>query len=158
MTITIEYRHKAIVVPKLHSKYIVVNDTKNNELTFVVGGCKLRELKNLKQCAFRELTEETRSVLNETNVDNLTKIHEFSTEYRSKNELLKNKLESKKVIMIYHIYTCVPKLKDFSKIKAMYHRRKSTNNETNGIFLMTKAQLQRANMWSFMKLNVLQHV
>ena len=47
----IEYRHKAIVVPKLNSKYIVVNDTRNNELTFVVGGCKLRELKNLEQCA-----------------------------------------------------------------------------------------------------------
>lgn len=161
-----EIRHKAIVIPKIGKKYVVVNDTKNNELTFVVGGCKLKEINDISLCAMRELSEETRNVFNKTNIKNFKYLRSFKYTKRSQKELEKNIQEAikegkdhKTVVMMYHIFLCFPKNDtDFEKLKMKYHRSKSINNETNDIFLMTKKELQNANMWSFMKRHVLTNI
>ena len=51
-----EPRFKAIVIPKIGNKYVVVKDKKYGEYTFVIGGCKLNEPSTA--CALRELAEE----------------------------------------------------------------------------------------------------
>ena len=152
----LEYRYKSVIIPIIKNKYVVVEDSKYNELTFVVGGCKKYET-SLK-CAIRELNEETRNVFGKyiTEYD-LKMHHQFESSQRSKQELAADKRQKIIVRMIYTVY--IVDLNDvinnFNSIRNNYHRTRSINKETSDILLRTKEQLQTGNMWRFMKENVL---
>lgn len=149
-----EFRHKSIVIPILQKKYIVVNDSKNDELTFVVGGCKKNE--TLIDCAIRELREETRGSLGKINRDDLMYMSYFESRNRSTSELKKDKKEGVFVTMVYNIfYLYLNDDTDFDEIYNRYHSTRTVDGETNNIKLMTKKQLEQSKMWRFMKQNVL---
>jgi hypothetical protein len=151
-----ETRYKAVVIPKIGNKYVVVRDKVSSDLTFVVGGCKLRELKNLPMCAVRELSEETHGSIVVDPYLVRKPSFSFSSKYRSKAEKAKN--GPIEVTMIYNVYIFDLDA-SWSKIQKDYDSKKFLSNEekeTNGIYLMTCKELENSEMWKFMKENVLQ--
>lgn len=150
-----ETRYKAVVIPRIGDKFIVVRDKKSKDITFVVGGCKMKEFKNLKMCAVRELSEETHgSIVIDQRLLN-TPSFQFSSKYRSKSEKAKN--GTTEVTMVYNVYIFDLKA-SWSKIQSDYDSKKFLSNEekeTDGIYLMSCKELENSKMWQFMKENVL---
>jgi hypothetical protein len=164
-----EYRYKSVVIPVIKDAYILVKDAKYNELTFVIGGCKLREIpKNghskfdndytsYTTCALRELKEETRGVFGSMSNDALVPGFKFSSTNRSKSEFAKDKRDGVIVTMRYTVYFLhldIPKSK-FKLIRDFFHQTKTVDGETSDIVLKTKVELKDARMWRFMKEHVL---
>ena len=167
-----EYRYKSIVIPVIKDAYVLVKDAKYNELTFIIGGCKLREIPNTSSarfdkdytsyitCALRELKEETRGVFGQVSRDALVPGFKFSSTNRSRAELAKDKRDGIFVTMLYTVYFLpldIPKSK-FKFVQDAFHRRTPKNPEeaeTSDIVLKTKAELKDAKMWRFMKEHVL---
>jgi len=158
-----DLRHKAVVIPRLNmtnnknNQYIVVEDAKYKELTFVVGGCKKYE--NIKHCAVRELMEETRGVL-KVNEDNLiySKPLSFESSYRSPAELKQDQREKVIVVMMYNVYFVDLNINDeqFREMKILFSTRKyQSDQETSGIFMMTKPTLDKERVWHLMRDNIL---
>lgn len=149
-----ETRYKAIVIPYIGNHYVVVEDAKYKELTFVVGGCKRTESSLL--CASRELYEETRGTI-KTNVLEEHFVFSFESRSRSKAELAADKRSRIFVTMQYKVYM-VP-IQSFKNITQQYRNTIPTTKnmeETSGIYLKTKAELVKSNkMWRFMSENVL---
>lgn len=58
---------KAIAIPIVDTgtqkKFLIVQDKRHKEWTFVTGGCKHSEVFNPLRCALRELEEETRGII-----------------------------------------------------------------------------------------------
>ena len=154
----LEYRYKSVVIPILNDKFIVVKDATYDELTFVVGGCKKYE--SAYKCALRELKEETRGVLGNFNENDLIYQFHFESRNRSKKELEKDTKEGVFVTMIYNVFFIyLPQDININSIRSKYHKNTNIhNNETNDIRLMSKKQLLSANMWRFMKQNVLYYI
>jgi len=153
---THEYRYKAIVIPIIKTKYVVVKDSKFNEMTFVVGGCKRNE--HVINCGLRELYEETRGVFGEILPCHLNHFFTFESRNRSKQELATDKRQKVFVTIVYHVFKLDLQnlaYSNFENLQSMYNSRISQNKETDGIFLLTKKELQSARMWRFMKDNVL---
>jgi len=175
-----EYRYKSIVIPyiettynsKTYKSYVLVEDAKFNELTFVIGGCKMREIpKNVDStffrdygsyttCALRELKEETRDVFGNVSKYVLEPGFKFSSKDRSKAELAKDRSNGVVVTMRYtvHFLRLDMTKAAFNDVKKRFKSVKPKNpenNETSDIVLMTKSELQKAKMWSFMKERVL---
>ena len=50
MKLVEEMRYKSVVIPIINGKYVSVRDAKHREVTFVTGGCKLREI-SISSCA-----------------------------------------------------------------------------------------------------------
>lgn len=148
-----EYRYKSIVIPFYKNKFVVVKDTVHNEWTFVVGGCKKKE--NLKTCAIRELNEETRNVFKSYNENDLIYVFSFESRNRSKSEMLNDKRKGVHVTMVYNVFMIYLFEFNINNARLQYHNTKSMDNETNDIRLMTKEMLYKANMWRFMKEQVL---
>ena len=148
-----EYRYKSVVIPFYKNKYVVVKDTKHNEWTFVVGGCKKKE--NLKTCAIRELNEETRNIFKSYKESDLIYAYSFESRNRSKSELSNDKKKGIHVTMVYNVFFIF--LLDFNinEARLKYHNTQSIDNETSDLRLMTKELLYKANMWRFMKEHVL---
>lgn len=150
-------RYKSVVVPILNGKYLSVKDAKNDETTFVVGGCKQKETS--KACALRELREETYGALGEFSVSDLVYVGEFYSRDRSPSELEKDLLEDVFVTMKYTVYFLYVD-KHWTDVRRTYYdnMRRSTRKrrETNGIYLLSKNDYKtRRNLWDFMRKNVL---
>lgn len=149
-------RYKSVVVPILNGKYLSVNDVKNDETTFVVGGCKQKE--SSKTCALRELREETYGALGEFSDSDLVRVGEFYSRDRSRSELNKDLLEGVFVTMKYTVYFLYVD-KHWTDVKRTYYanmRRSTHRRETNGIYLLSKNDYEtRLKMWEFMRKNVL---
>jgi len=107
MSYQLEIRHKAIVIPLVKSgtgepKFLTVKDSRHQEWIFVTGGCKKSEVDNPLRCGLRELEEETRGAVN-------IKTGEFSefqfeSNYRSPEEIKKDRFEGLIVTLVYHVY------------------------------------------------------
>ncbi len=174
------YSYKSVVIPyiettynnKTYRSYVLVKDAKYKELTFVVGGCKLREIssnadakfysdyESYKTCALRELKEETRSVFGNVHMNELVTGFKFSSKDRSVAEFTKDKKDRVVVTMRYTVYFLpldIPK-KAFYNIKGRFNKTIPENDETSDIVLKTKSELQKANVWDFMKINVLRRL
>ena len=153
------FRYKAVVIPQIGNKYIVVRDSVSKDITFVVGGCKKSET-SAATCASRELYEETHGIVDvELNNDMIR--FTFRNTGRSRAELAKDKRENVFVTMIYNVFI-VPFGKyvgGFDNVKKKFNAKTeglSKNMlETNAIYLKSKDELERSNMWKFMKENVL---
>ena len=152
-----ETRYKAVVIPTIKGKFVVVryHDTnkKRTDLTFIGGGCGPRE--NKRNCAIRELKEETRGALNVRKENLKNRIRPFMGP-RLPWELVKNAIEGKKVSMEYHVFFAP--LKNTTRIKNIKHRYWSKKNltkaekETRGILLRSPANLERGTeLWNFWK-------
>ena len=150
-----ETRYKAVVIPRLGNKYIVVRDKKSKDLTFVVGGCKMRESDVM--CAVRELSEETHgSIVIDPRLLSKPSFY-FTSKNRTKSEKATDEMHRVEVTMLYNVF--IFDLNDsWSNIKRNYETKKFLTNEekeTNGIHLMTCKELENSTMWDFMKQNVL---
>ena len=146
-------RRKAIVIPKLHGKYVVVrhrnknNPTKKGDITFIGGGCEFG--KNIRNCARNELYEESRTAINPNNF-NLREIQSIPGN-RAKEGFLKNNLaKGIKVNMTYHIFEGTPKKTpiNFHTIKKRFNTVNISNlprgfHETTNIMLISKRDLMR---------------
>ena len=151
-----QYRYKSIVIPQIGDKFIVVRDAKYGELTFVVGGCKLRESNS--DCALRELAEETR---NAVTIGPLSRPNfSFESRDRSRAELQADKNQGVFVTMVYNVFI-VPISTSFEHIKRLYNSKNFLNknksyHETSGIYLMSLSDLMNSqSTWKFMKDQVL---
>jgi hypothetical protein len=153
-----ETRYKAVVIPTIKGKFVVVryHDTnkKRTDLTFIGGGCGPRE--NKRNCAIRELKEETRGALNVRKENLKSRIRPFTSTLRSERELAKNVREGKKVSMEYHVFFAP--LKNTTRIKNIKHRYWTKTNltkaekETRGILLRSPTNLERGTeLWNFWK-------
>jgi hypothetical protein len=153
-----ETRYKAVVIPTIKGKFVVVryHDTnkKRTDLTFIGGGCGPRE--NKRNCAIRELKEETRGALNVRKENLKNRISPFTSTLRSKGELAKNAREGKEVSMEYHVFFAP--LNNTTRIKNIKHRYWTKTNlnkaekETSGILLRSPANLERGTeLWNFWK-------
>lgn len=169
-----EYRYKSVVIPVIKGTnvdaYVLVKDATYNELTFIVGGCKLLELPKTTRfetdyasytnCALRELKEETRGVFGKVSPDALVPGFKFSSNDRSKTELAKDMRDGVVVTMRYTVYflpLTIPK-SAFKVIREAFHKMTPKNPddaETSDIVLKTKEELKDARMWRFMKDHVL---
>lgn len=149
--------YKAVVVPRVGDKFIVVRDTAHQEITFVVGGCKVRE--SDRHCALRELYEETRGIITETDERALIKAFTFTSRDRSEKELRSDKRLGIHVTMQYTVfYLDVTCKASFWSIRHRFQKSHPLNDtETDDILLMTKKQLSDPNvhMWRFMRERVL---
>ena len=154
-----ETRFKAVVIPTIKGKYVVVRyrdtEKKRTNLTFIGGGCGPRE--NKRNCAIRELMEETRGALGLTRGNLKNRIRPFTSTLRSARELAKNAREGKKVSMEYHVFFAP--LKNTTRIKNIKHRYWTKTNltkaekETSGILLRSPANLERGTeLWNFWKM------
>lgn len=148
-----ETRYKAVVIPKLDDAYVVVKDRVHQEWTFVVGGCKRSE--SGKACALRELREETRGVLGDMDV---TYAFQFQSRNRSKQELANDMRKGLVVTTVYEVYfATLPMTKNaFNTRRKNFFLATGHDDETDDIRLMTRSQLENANMWRFMKEHVLE--
>jgi len=146
-------RRKAIVIPKLHGKYVVVrhrnknNPTKKGDITFIGGGCEFG--KNIRNCARNELYEESRTAINPNNF-NLREIGSMPGN-RAKEGFEKNNLaKGIKVNMMYHIFEGTPKKTpiNFHTIKKRFNTVNISKlprgfHETTNIMLISKRDLMR---------------
>ena len=170
-------RYKTVVIPVINGEYVVVEDRTYNELTFVVGGCKLKEIggkplpkavfdkdyKSFKTCALRELKEETRGALGNIRPEQLKHGFKFSSRDRSTSELKKDEKEGWVVTMrytAYYLYLDIPTTK-FSTIQRRFKNapvKRKEDMETQRILLVSKDELandKKGKLWRFMKENVL---
>jgi hypothetical protein len=154
-----ELRHKAIVIPLINGKYVVVQDRRHKEVTFIGGGCGPG--KTIQNCAVRELAEETRNAI-KMNIKNLPREPTFtfdSTERFGKeiaNNTIAQARGAKPVKMRYHVFVVPMKGVSFENVHGRYHAPRSTpltnaQLETNNIFLMNRNKLVSSKMWNFMR-------
>ena len=168
-------RYKAVVIPVIRNRYVVVEDAKYRELTFVVGGCKIREIgttpdktaantsrdrrrefARFRTCAVRELDEETRGVFGKVDPEVLVPAFNFESRNRSKAEEKKDLREGVVVTMkyyVFYLYLDMPSTK-FGEIRQKFkrsRRRGREENETKDIFLMSRRELEKAKIWRFMR-------
>lgn len=150
-----ETRYKAVVIPRINGKYVAVRDFKNQEITFVTGGCKKYETS--RQCALRELREETFGALGNLKTTDLIYRHTFYSRNRSKRELEKDRREGKVVTMEYNVFFVdvnIPWVRVEEQFKNGLKRAR--NIETDKIYLMSKEEYKsRRNLWSFMRENII---
>jgi hypothetical protein len=107
MSYQLEIRHKAIVIPIVKSgtgdpKFLTVKDSRHQEWIFVTGGCKKSEVDNPLRCGLRELEEETRGAVNIKTGD--FSEFQFESNYRSPEEIKKDRFEGLIVTLVYHVY------------------------------------------------------
>ena len=162
--------YKAVVIPKLKNKFIVVQYAKNygtgKNLTFPGGGCG--RSRNTS-CARKELKEETRNSIKATTVKYLNTV---TTKFRTKKELNNNnspkpnrrtgvkRKYSRAVTTHYDIYGLTLNNKNtINKIKKRYHSflipraNKKAYTETNNINSISFNNMNKPNtrMWWLMK-------
>ena len=149
-----ETRYKAVVVATIGDDYVVVKDKAHQEWTFVVGGCKMRE--TLEACARREFKEETCGVFDTIIPGKPT--FEFTSMQRSKLELAADRRQGVRVTMKYTVFTVPLALskEQLNAKRALFVQRH--HEETDDIAVMSRSELERSNMWPFMKHHVLENL
>jgi hypothetical protein len=150
--------YKAIVVPIIGNKYIVVRDVKTKNKTFIGGGCKKTNASK-RNCALRELKQESKNTIR-VNRNNLKPFGSFNSRNRSKSERMNN-LRQKRNVTLRHILFKVrlPNTTSINTIKKKFNSFRSNDPEyleTNNIYLMSKNNLNRdPKLWNFMRKHVL---
>lgn len=151
-------RRKAIVIPKLHGKYVVVRHRNNNNkrkgnVTFIGGGCPYG--KNIRECALNELYEESRKAIDRFNFRLTERENLRFIGNRSKEGVTKKRpggfasTNKTPVVMTYHVFEGEPaRGVRFSNIKKKFHSMNTrglspTFLETNNIMLISKRNLMR---------------
>jgi len=162
-----EIRYKAVIIPKIGNKYVVVSDKKTGDFTFMMGGCGKTEHKI--NCARRELLEESRKSINR-NLSNTDHAFLFSSKVRSGSELRKNKNVNKvQVTTIYNVFIYNMDVNTlFENIKNNFNSKRRLSNiekrnpaflETTGIHLMSKSELMESpRVWGFLKRRIVPHL
>ena len=146
-------RRKAIVIPELNGKYVVVRDKKSGQVTFIGGGCPFG--KNIHKCALKELYEESRKAITRFNFNLTERANLRFIGNRSKEGVTNNRPggfaenNRTKVIMTYHVFKGIPK-KDikFNTIKQKFNAANVSKlgknfQETSNIMVMSKNNLIR---------------
>ena len=146
-------RFKAIVVPKIGNKFVVFRYTGTKNLTFPGGGCKYENGKNLRNCALKELREESKNSIT-AKKSNLKNFFYFSNKNRSNKELENNMKKGINVTMHYHGYLLNLK-NEFNNLKRRYNsfninkvpkNNKKAYSETNRVKLKTRGDLE-GRLW-----------
>lgn len=152
--------HKAIAIPMIDTghgppKFLIVQDKRYKEWTFVTGGCRVREFYNPIRCAIRELEEETRGIIHLKR--GLYTYFKFYTEFSPIEKAL------------YHVYVFHMKMKqeDMDAIidKFTNEKRKMDTNEivfrknydeNDTISFMTLDEIKNCStLWKLIDENVL---
>lgn len=160
-----EIRYKAVIIPKIGDKYVVVTDKKSGDFTFMMGGCG--KIEHKINCARRELLEESRKSMNR-NIVNSNHAFLFSSKVRSGSELRKNKNVNKvQVTTVYNVFVYNTDA-NFNIIKSNFNSKRRLTNiekrtsaflETTGIHLMSKSELMESpHVWSFVKRRIVPHL
>ena len=146
-------RRKAIVIPKLHGKYVVVRNGNSKQVTFIGGGCPYGN--NIRECGLKELFEESRKAINRFNFRLSERNNLKFIGNRSKEGVTKNRpggfaqTNKNKVIMTYHVFEGEPrKGLRFRNIKKRFNSANVTSLsprflETRNIMLISKRNLMR---------------
>jgi hypothetical protein len=139
-----EIRKKAIIVPKIHNKYVLVKNRKSGDTTFIGGGCSFYSA-NRKKCALKELREETRNAINLNNLNN--KKVSFQNKTRNPKEQRNNNRRGLNVTVNYWVYEPNISNKNFGAIKRKFHSYRGNNAkrlETSNIYLMSENNIKTA--------------
>ena len=146
-----ETRRKVIVVPKINSKYVLVRNRKSGDLTFIGGGCSLKN--NIKNCALRELREESKNSIKLRNINNYKK--RFLNKTRAQHEQNNNNARRLNVTLNYHVFVPNISNKNFNTIKRNFNAYRGTNKkylETSNILLMSKNNLNNKDKYFIVNL------
>jgi uncharacterized protein YjaZ len=157
-----EIRRKVYVIPIINdNKYIVVqNAGKYKNITFIGGGCGKNE--NIRNCAVRELSEETRQSirLNRDKIPNkpILTFNVSPNERNASKMYLNNNTRKGVSVTMKHSVFMVPLVNfSFNKIKSLYHSKTNltrAEQEAVNIYLMNRNQLNKSQMWDFMRKRV----
>jgi len=124
-------RFKVVVFPKMpNGRYIFVRNAKSQELTLPSGGCGFG--KNLKNCAKKELAEETK---NSVPVKNLVQVFHFTNNNRSNYAPNKRNITMNYTGYLLKVNKNFENIeKNFKNFKLPNHANKKAYSETNAIF------------------------
>lgn len=168
-----EERHKAIAIPVSFTdgtpRFLTVRDKRFEEWIFVTGGCRKKEIYNPIRGALRELEEETRGLVNLKS--GTYSYFRFTTKDRSREELLKDRMEGLDVTLVYNVYVLdynVNRQQQIELIRRFYEEKKRTDerryarlpikrtyDENDMMSFDTLDEFYRRNRWSFITKNVL---
>lgn len=158
-------RRKVIVVPFIRTpgdnlRFLVVKDRKSKEWTFITGGCKARESDDA--AALRELTEETRNVVDFTpsfRAAHVNAFH-FRTTYRERKELIEDRARNERVVTDYAVYAIdVTNTIEVDALKRAFrnakHMRGAFNENTDLNFETLESFSNKTHVWNFIRDHVL---
>jgi len=151
-----EVRQKTLIIPIINNKYVVTKYKAKNELTFMGGGCGLKNT-SIKNCAHRELREESRHSIQNKNLKNLF-VFQVNDRYRSNKERADNLKRGLKVFSNYHVFSVSPK-NSINSIRKHFHTyipRTKAENEMSNIMLKSLNNLNRnKTVWVLIRNQVL---
>lgn len=133
-------------IPELH--VIMFQDTDSLDWTLMSGGCKMKE--NIKDCAKRELLEESNFVIN---LPDDYDLFSFRTWYRPENILADDKKRGLRVLSHYHVFLFKFYYEDFSLFERQYFQASYQNKETMNICLFPfhEISIQNKKIWDFIR-------
>ena len=140
-------RQKGYVILKHQGQYIVFRDAKSKEITLAGGGCGKINGHNRRNCARRELKEESKGALN-LKRNNLRPAFNFISNVRFAGEPEKTN-NGKKILQHYHVFNVNVK-EPFDDVRKRFYASKSPNREMNQINLVNLNN-NKVHWWSFMK-------
>ena len=147
-------RYKGYVILKHGSKYIVFRDTKSKEVSFAGGGCGKNNGHNRRNCARRELREESKGALN-LKRNNLIPAFNFESNTRFPGENTHTR-QGQKIVQHYHVFQANIH-EPFDDIRKRFHASHSHNKEMNQINLV-RLNNARVPWWNFMRVHFLPRV
>jgi hypothetical protein len=170
-----EERHKAIAIPVSFAdgtpRFLTVRDKRFEEWIFVTGGCRKKEIYNPIRGALRELEEETRGLVNLKS--GTYSYFRFTTKDRSREELLKDRMEGLDVTLVYNVYVLdynVNRQQQVELIRRFYEEKRRTDerryarlpikrtyDENDMMSFDTLDEFYKRNRWSFITKNVLEN-
>lgn len=135
--------HKAIAIPMIDTghgppKFLIVQDKRYKEWTFITGGCRVREFYNPIRCALRELEEESRGIIQLKR--GLYTYFKFYTEFSSIEKA------------IYHVYVFHMKMKP-SDMDAIVDKFKNEKHKMDTNEIVFRKNYDENDMMSFMTLD-----
>ena len=147
-----ETRYRGVVIPTINGKYVVSEfkePGKKTNLTFMGGGCGQKN-GTIRNCALRELREESRGALS-LSLNNLKiKLKPFAGVRLAHHKLANGK---KEVIMMYHVF--LAPLKSGTNIKNLQRMfnsaitRTKNEKEMRGLQLRSHKNLVNGNeLWT----------
>ena len=127
--------------------FLIVKDTKHDEWTFVCGGCKLRETNT--DAASRELKEETKGAIDievQSETCTMCFLHNdcfyYTVYFVNLNDYNIHKENVENLIKTYKECTM----------------RKKEYNETCDISFVSRNDLNKVDMWSFMRNHIVPNI
>lgn len=154
-------------------RLVAVRDAAYTEWTFATGGCKRKENKNITNCAFRELYEETRGIIDLGGRNHYYgKKFTFEDSHRSSSELRQDRARGIRVVNDYHVYLIsvdITKsdetyiINEFDEHKTRMSKLKQAKSpfykkemdETDKIAFIDMNNINRYKWWSLVKNKVL---